>query len=135
MLLRSTEPRGNPGSRRENNLLGRGVGGTRGAEAGAAIPRRANGGMRGPRGPGQPRSGAWDRSHATRPLVAASHREVAWLTLFERLTYLFVPAGAGFPDHGSPGSGRRVFAKKCGRPFCVPIFYPHPSQTAYWSVI
>ena len=42
-----------------------------------------------------------DRRFATRPLVAACFRKEAVLTLFESVTYLFVPAGARLPYCGS----------------------------------
>ena len=63
-----------------------------------------------------------DRRFATRPLVAARFRKEAVLTLFESVTYLFVPAGTRIPYCGSVLVwAARFFEKKRGSAFlCSP---------------
>ena len=83
------------------NLRVRVAGGTRSADTSAAKTRRANGGTLWPQGRANPAQEHEDRRSATRPLVAARFCKEAVLTLFESVTYLFVPAGARIPYCGS----------------------------------
>ena len=104
------------------NLREAGTLGTSSADPSAAKTRRANGGTLWPQGRANPAQEHEDRRFATRPLVAARFRKEAVLTLFESVTYLFVPAGTRIPYCRSVTAwAARFFEKKRGSAFlCSP---------------
>ena len=91
----------NAGPMRGIKLCDGGALGRRRVDSSAAKTRRANGGMLWPQGRANPAQEHEDRRFATRPLVAARFRKEAVLTLFESVTYLFVPAGTRIPYCGN----------------------------------